>query len=268
MKPIGGKRLKTLPVRILIPNAVTLLALCAGLTSMRFAYEGRWEVSAVAILIAAVLDSLDGALARALKGASKFGAELDSLSDMVSFGVAPAFFLYVWSLHELGRFGWVIALVYGLCCALRLARFNTALEAKTPPTAWGRHYFTGLPAPGAAGLVMLPLYIDFQFESGLTQSVLVVAPLTILISLLMVSRAHTYSFRRLNVRRDYVLPLVLAFVLIGAFLSSYQWGTLTALGITYLATVPIAANDYRNEEKRHASRGQPPPDDSAPPSEG
>jgi len=159
-QPGPGRRPKRqrLSLNVMIPNMLTMIALSSGLTAIRFAYEGRWEHAALAILAAAILDALDGRIARLLKGTSKFGAELDSLADILSFGVAPPLMLYFWSLEKLGRFGWILVVLFAVSCALRLARFNTAAEDPNPP-AWASTFFSGVPAPAAAGLVLLPMII-------------------------------------------------------------------------------------------------------------
>ena len=182
-----------LSLNVMIPNMLTLLALCSGLTAVRFAYEGRWEHAALAILAAAILDALDGRIARLLKGATKFGAELDSLSDMICFGIAPGLMLYFWSLEKLGRFGWILVLLYAVACVLRLARFNTAIEDVDPP-AWASTFFTGVPSPAAAGLVLLPMVVSFNLFEEYARRPEVVAVFMVVVSFLMVSSIPTYSF--------------------------------------------------------------------------
>ena len=203
-------RFGKVPVRYLLPNLITLLALCSGITAIRLGIEGRYEVAVAAIIVAVVLDAVDGRLARLLKGTSRFGAELDSLADFVNFGVAPAMLIYLWSLNALRTAGWVIALILAICCALRLARFNVALDDPHKP-AWHAGFFTGAPAPAGAGLALLPMYIGFL---GLIQDghdyAIVVAPYTIIIAMLMVSRIPTYSGKNLGswIPRELVLPIL------------------------------------------------------------
>src|SRR6266568_1509000 len=153
------RRFRPIPVRMLVPNVITLLAICAGLTAIRLSTEGRMELAVAAIVFAAVLDGLDGRVARMIKGQSKFGAELDSLADFVNFGVAPGLILYFWQLHQLGNVGWITAMVFAICAGLRLARFNVAIEDPNRP-AWAGDFFTGVPAPAGAITVLLPIYLS------------------------------------------------------------------------------------------------------------
>ncbi|MFQ5535757.1 MAG: CDP-diacylglycerol--serine O-phosphatidyltransferase [Sphingomonadales bacterium] len=254
LKPL--KPLKPLPVRTLAPNILTLLSLCAGMTSIRFGLDGRWEFAVMAIMVAAIFDALDGSIARALKGATKFGAELDSLSDVVSFGVAPALLLYNWTLKDLGGLGWVVALLFTICCALRLARFNTVTEEEREAAPWKVHYYTGVPVPAGAGLSLLPLFIAFQFELEFSRIPILSAVLMMAVSFLMVSKIPTYSFKRLGIRRDYVLPLLIAIGLIAAFLTSYLWGTVMMFGVIYLATLPFSIGDYRSEKSSYLEQSE------------
>ncbi len=161
MKEVKRRRLKELSINKMLPNVLTVLALCAGLTSMRFGLQERWEAAVWAIIIAGIFDGLDGRIARLLRSSTKFGAELDSLSDVVSFGVAPAILLYLWTMNGAGNVGWVLVLLFAVCCGLRLARFNTMLGEPDPP--WAHNFFTGVPAPAGAGLVLLPMIMSFEF---------------------------------------------------------------------------------------------------------
>lgn len=233
-------RLKALPVNSLVPNILTVLALCAGMTGIRFALEERWEPAVVAIVLAAVFDGLDGRMARLLKGATRFGAELDSLSDFCAFGVAPAFFVYHWSAHDMGGLGWIAALVYATCAALRLARFNTMAEDPQRP-AWANDFFTGVAAPAGAGFAMLPAVLAFLLE---TDAVLRHPALNtfwlIVCALLMISRIPTFSLKKLHVKREHVLPTLVLVGLLAALLVSYPWFTLAAVGLAYLASIPLS----------------------------
>ncbi|MDP6271325.1 MAG: CDP-diacylglycerol--serine O-phosphatidyltransferase [Alphaproteobacteria bacterium] len=240
------QRLRSLPVNSLIPNILTILALCAGLTAMRFALAEEWELAVVAIIVAGILDGLDGRLARLLKGTSKFGAELDSLSDFVSFGVAPGFVLYRWNLAELGGVGWIVVLAFAVCMALRLARFNTALDDPNKPP-WAANFFTGIPAPAAGGLALLPLALSFQYGGVFFRMPVVAAVFTIFLSFMMVSQIPTYSFKKLRVRREYVLPVLLVVGLAAAVLASYPWLTLTVLALVYLASIPLSVRSFRRQ---------------------
>jgi len=228
----------------MIPNMLTLMALCSGLTSVRFAFEGRWEHAALAVLAAAILDALDGRIARLLKGTSKFGAELDSLSDMICFGVAPGLILYFWSLQTIGRFGWILVLLYAVACVLRLARFNTAIEAPDLP-AWASTFFSGVPSPAAAGLVLLPLVVSFYMLEDVVRRPEVVAVFMVLVSVLMVSPLPTYSFKKVKLRPNLILPLMIAVGLIIASMFSAPWVTLSAILVGYLISIPLAVRSYR-----------------------
>jgi len=223
----------------LIPNILTLLALCAGLTAIRFALQGRWEAAVLAILVAAILDGLDGRIARILKGASKFGAELDSLSDFVCFGVTPALMLYLWSAHGLGRFGWLVALLYAICCALRLARFNTSLDQPEQPQ-WTSRFFTGVPAPMGAGLVLWPMLLDFQFAGDFFRSPYIVVVFMVAVAGLMVSKIPTFSFKRFRVPPQWILPTLLAVAMIAASLVTAPWLTLSVFAAIYLGSIPVS----------------------------
>ncbi len=239
-----AKRLKGLPVNSLIPNILTVLAVCAGVTSIRFSMEGQWEMAVMSIAVAAILDTLDGRVARLLKGASKFGAELDSLSDFVSFGVAPAILLYRWTLSDLGGVGWIIVLAYAVCCGLRLARFNIMLDDPNRP-AWAADYFTGVPAPAAAGLVLLPVMISFQIGDDVVRIVYLNAINAIFVAFMMVSETPTFSFKRMRVKRERVLPVLIVVGLLGAVVASYPWLMLSAVTAVYLVSIPLSIQRHR-----------------------
>lgn len=245
---LGDRKLRQLPVRSLAPNILTVLGLCAGLTALRFALQGQFEKAIIAVIVAAVIDALDGRVARFLKGATKFGAELDSLVDFVNFGVVPVMVLYLWNLRDLGGLGWIAVLGFAVCCALRLARFNTALEAPDKPV-WSSKFFVGVPAPSGAGLAILPVVLAFLGWDWIADSPFFVALYTGAIAALMISRIPTFSFKGMSVRRDMVMPILLIVGLGAAVLLSYPWGFLTALGFGYLALIPFSILRYR----RHAS---------------
>lgn len=249
----GRSGLRPLKINQLAPNILTVLALCAGLTSMRLALLERWEQAAAAILVAAVLDGLDGRLARLLKGATKFGAELDSLSDFVSFGVAPAFLIYLWSLHTIGGLGWVVVLIYAVCCALRLARFNTALDDPNRPS-WQYNFFTGVPAPAGALSLLVLQFVSFDAGDTFWRSPTVNAVWGLAMAFLMVSRVPSYSFKKVRVPRDYVLPVLLLVAALAATLVSFPWYTLTGIVVAYLAGLPLAYRAYRRFEREHFPR--------------
>ncbi|MEQ9328534.1 MAG: CDP-diacylglycerol--serine O-phosphatidyltransferase [Rhodospirillales bacterium] len=249
----GGRRLRGISINVLIPNMITVAALCAGLTAIRFAQQDRWEAAAFAIAAAAFFDGLDGRMARLLKSSSKFGAELDSLSDVVSFGVAPAMVLYFWTMQSADPFGWGPVMLYAVCCALRLARFNTALEA--PPPAWSANYFTGVPAPMAAGLVLFPLVMSFVTGSAFFSHPAVVALFLIGVSILMVSRIPTFAFKKGRVPARFVLPFLLGVGLVGAFLVNTPWATLAVFLGGYILSIPLAIRSF-GKVKRRAEAGE------------
>lgn len=241
----------------LIPNILTLLALCAGLTAIRYGILGRWQPAVLAIFLAAVLDGLDGRIARLLHGTSKFGAELDSLSDFVSFGVAPAMVLYLWTMSDARGIGWALTLLFAVSCALRLARFNTMLGESDLP-AWAGNYFTGVPAPAAAGLVLLPMMMTFEAGPGLFDNPAVVGVFLVGVSVLMISRVPTYSFKRVRVPQGYVAPLLVCVGVLTAFLVTEPWLTFTFLGFVYLASIPVAVRSFRRlSADAKEMRGEP-----------
>ncbi|GGB42728.1 CDP-diacylglycerol--serine O-phosphatidyltransferase [Roseibium aquae] len=247
-------RFRRVPLRLILPNMVTLLALCSGLTAIRMAFEDRWEFAVFAVLFAAVLDALDGRVARLMKGTSRFGAELDSLADFVNFGVTPALMLYFWILHEAGSIGWIAALVFAIAAALRLARFNVALDDPDKP-AWSVHFFTGVPAPAGALTVLIPLYLSFLgILPNWPEFAGPVAVYTGLIAFLMVSRLPTFSGKKFGarIRRDFVLPLIVLAVLIIALTVSYPFRVLAIGSLLYLAAIPLAWRMHRNYLKRDA----------------
>jgi CDP-diacylglycerol--serine O-phosphatidyltransferase len=240
------------PVRVLIPNIFTLLGLCAGLTAIRMAIEHRWDLAVAALVFAAFLDGIDGRIARLLKASSRFGAELDSLADFVNFGVAPAIIMFNWALDDLHSMGWIAVLVFAVCAALRLARFNAALERADLP-AWKSSYFVGVPAPAGAIVLLLPIYAQ---DLGLHVPTLtpLVLLYTIGIALLMVSRVPTFSGKLIGqkIAREYVPPVfVLAALFIGV-LVTYPSLTLAAGSVLYLAVIPVSAYRYFQLERRDA----------------
>ena len=235
-------RLKGLTVGKLIPNLITVSAVCAGLTGIRFAVDGRWEHAVIAIIVAAILDALDGRMARILNASSEFGAQLDSLSDIVSFGVAPALVLYFWSLQTAGGIGWAVTLFFIVCCGLRLARFNSML-GKLPPYAY--NYFTGVPAPAGALMSLVPIVIHLAFEIGALMEPVVVGTWSVIMASLMVSRLPTYSFKRFKVPQLYVLPFLVVVGLMLAGLAGRPWHVLTLFTVMYLMTFPFSYRSFR-----------------------
>ena len=241
---IRPPRIPGLSINRLIPNILTLLALCAGLTSIRFGLHGAWQHAVLAIILAGILDGLDGRVARLLQGTSKFGAELDSLSDFVSFGVAPAMVLYFWTMQGAGGLGWAMVLLYTVCCGLRLARFNTMLgQADLPPYAY--NFFTGVPAPAAAGVVLLPMVASFEFGSGFFDRPTVVAVFLLGVSFLMVSTIPTFSFKKVRIPNAWVLPMLLIIGLLAAFLVTEPWKTLAVVGFAYVGMIPLSVRSFR-----------------------
>lgn len=251
--PPRRRRFKAIPVRTLLPNLITLLALCAGLTAIRLAVEGKLDLALAAIVFAALLDGIDGRVARMLKGTSRFGAELDSLADFVNFGVAPALILYFWGLHELRSAGWIAALVFAICAALRLARFNVMIDAPNKPV-WADNFFTGIPAPLGAMTVLLPIYLYFLGVSNGLVTAWLTFFYTLSIALLMVSRLPVFSGKRVGKRvpPEMVLPLFVVVVLFFALLISYPWEVLTIASVIYLGCLPLGWFSYQNYRRKDA----------------
>jgi CDP-diacylglycerol--serine O-phosphatidyltransferase len=252
--PFRNRRFKPIPVRTLLPNLITLLALCAGLTAIRMAVENRLDLALAAIVFAALLDGIDGRIARMLKGTSRFGAELDSLADFVNFGVAPALILYFWGLHDLKSAGWIVAMVFAICAALRLARFNVMIDDPNKPV-WAGDFFTGIPAPAGAITVLLPLYLYFLGVPNGLVTVWVTFFYTLLIALLMVSRLPVFSGKRVGKRvsPEMVLPVFVVVVLFFALLISYPWTVLTIGTAAYLICLPIGWWSYREHLRKDAA---------------
>jgi CDP-diacylglycerol--serine O-phosphatidyltransferase len=240
------RRFRAIPVRLLVPNVITLLALCAGLTAIRMAVEDRLDLALGAIVFAALLDGIDGRVARFLKGTSRFGAELDSLADFVNFGVVPALILYFWDLHQLRSAGWIAVLVFAICAALRLARFNVMIDDPNQP-AWAVNFFTGIPAPAGAITVLLPIYLSFlgMPHGGLGSWVILIY--TLAIATLMVSRVPVFSGKKVGKRvpREMVLPIFVCVVLFFALLISYPWEVLTITTLLFIGSIPFGWLSHR-----------------------
>lgn len=243
-------RLRGFSINRLIPNVLTLAALCSGLTAIRFGLQGQMKLAVIAIFVAAVLDALDGRVARRLGVTSRFGAELDSLSDFLCFGVAPALVLYISSLSDAGSLGWIVTLMFPMCSALRLARFNTALVADTPPPAWTGSYFTGVPAPAGALLALIPLMVSFEIEAAWPRHALVVGTVLVLVGGLMVSRLPTFSFKKGRVPRHLVLPALLGAALAMGVIASSPWIGLSLLGLVYVSLVPYSWMTYQRQVRQ------------------
>ncbi|SHM19332.1 CDP-alcohol phosphatidyltransferase family protein [Bradyrhizobium lablabi] len=246
------RRFRPIPVRMLVPNFITLLAICAGLTAIRLSTEGRMDLAVYAIVFAAVLDGVDGRVARMIKGQSKFGAELDSLADFVNFGVAPGLILYFWQLHELNNGGWIAAMVFAISGGLRLARFNASID-DPDKSAFAANYFTGVPAPGGAILALLPVYLAFL---GIPRAPAVLtAAYTLLIAFLMVSRLPVFSGKSVKMRvpPEMVLPVFVSVVFFIALLIGYPWYILSICSVLYLISLPLGWKSYRDQERLAAS---------------
>jgi CDP-diacylglycerol--serine O-phosphatidyltransferase len=254
VKPIHG-----LSFNKLIPNILTLLALCSGMTAIRFGLEEHYRSAVVAIIVAGIFDGIDGRIARLLKGTSEFGAELDSLSDFVSFGVAPALLMYLWSVQGLSSLGWVVALLFTICCGLRLARFNTQIGADLPPYAY--NFFTGVPAPAGAGLAIIPMLLNFEFGWSGFRSAWFGAVVLAAVGALMVSRVPTFSFKRFHLPREWVLAMFLIIGGLAALATTEPWAMLLLLGLIYIGSIPLSVRAYNKlrraaDEMRAASRGE------------
>lgn len=261
-------RFPAIPLRLLIPNVITLLALCLGLTAIRMAIEARLDLAVYAIVVAAILDGVDGRVARMLKGTSRFGAELDSLSDFVNFGVAPALMLYTFILVELKSLGWIAVLVFAIAAALRLARFNVMLDDPARPE-WQKNYFVGMAAPAGALTVLLPVYLSFL---GAPIEGAAAAPLialyTVLIGIMMVSKVPTFSGKTAGQRvaRTMVMPLFVVIVLVAGLLVSFTFHVLAVGTLLYLASLPLGIIRYRTLEREHAQAAAvAAPNSTAPP---
>ena len=243
---------RRIPFRAMIPNAITALALCMGLTGIRFAIGGEWEKALGAIILAGVLDGMDGRIARLLRAQSKFGAELDSLSDNIAFGTAPAIILFLWSLQHAPKFGWTAALALAVCCALRLARFNARLDAAEQPHK-SAGFNTGVPAPAGAGLAFIPIYLWLITGNEQFHSWQLVMGWTIFIAALMISSLPTYSWASIRIRREWRLFALAGVALFGAALLTAPWHTLLALAALYLLMIPFALASYARVRRRRAS---------------
>ncbi len=242
------KRFQGLSINRMIPNMLTLMALSAGLTAIRFALDGQWEHATLAIVAAGILDALDGRIARLLKVPSKFGAELDSLSDFVCFGVSPGLILYLWTMQDAGKLGWVLVMLFAICCGLRLARFNVMLEDPDAP-AWKSRFFTGIPAPMGGGLVLLPMVFSFQVGEGYFRQPWVAGVFLLVLAGMMVSTIPTYSFKNLKISRQWILPTMLITAGLAVSLINAPWISLSLIGCAYIATIPFSYRVHQALEK-------------------
>ena len=250
----GGGARRGIPLRAVVPNAVTALALCVGLTGVRFAIAGEWASAVIAVVAAGVLDGLDGRIARALKGQSRFGAELDSLADVIAFGVSPAIILHLWSLQHWPRIGWLFALAYAACMALRLARFNARIDVEEQPHK-SAGFLTGVPAPAGAGLLLLPIILWLASDGAWEwlRDYRLVAPWAALIAFLAISSLATFSWGSLRLRRNVRFEAIVVIALLGAALVSAPWQTLSVVALLYLVMIPFSVASYQRVKRRRAA---------------
>jgi CDP-diacylglycerol---serine O-phosphatidyltransferase len=242
-----------IPFRAFVPNAITVLALCFGLTGVRFGISGEWEKALGSIIVAGVLDGFDGRIARLLRANSKFGAELDSLSDNIAFGTAPALILFLWSLQNAPRFGWIAALALAVCCALRLARFNARIDADDQPHK-SAGFNTGVPAPVGAGLAFVPIYLWLISGNDWLRSWQLVMPWTLFIAVMMISSVPTYTWGSIRIRSGWRLFALAGVALLGAALINEPWITLLTISVIYLALLPFSMASYAQVKQRRATQ--------------
>jgi len=232
----------------LLPNALTIFGVCLGLSSIKFALDTNYGMSVVAIAFAAILDTLDGRVARLVKGTSKVGKELDSLTDVISFGVAPSFVMYFWAVNEMGKIGWMFVLIYVVCCALRLARFN--LTVVDEAESWKINFFEGVPSPAAAGLILLPLILNLSNLVQLENTAVVSSAIILIVSILMVSKMPTYSLKRILIPRHLTIFLLLGIGIYLSLLIFYTFHTLFFSGLIYILLIPLSYFHYRYVNKK------------------
>ena len=245
--------------RVILPNMLTLIGVCIGLTSIRFALDGKFEFAIIAIIFAALIDGLDGRIARLIKGTSKVGKELDSLTDMISFGVAPAFIMYFWKLNTLGRFGWLVCLIYVICVALRLARFN--VNSNQEPS-WRDNFFEGVPSPAGGILVLTPLIISLtNFDYISINYNIVVPAFFVITSLLLISKFPSYSFKKIVIQRKTTIFLLFGIILFFGLLLIYPFNVIAISSIIYLALLPISFFHYQTLKKQNLDKNFPEDDD-------
>lgn len=257
MGSAARRRLKSLSFNRIFPNILTLLALCAGLTAIRYGINGQWDRAAAALVIAAMLDGVDGRVARMLRSTTKFGAELDSLADAVSFGVAPAILMYLWVMNDAGGIGWALCLLHAVCTVLRLARFNTMVGAPDLPP-WVHNYFTGVPSPAGAGIAIMPLIMWLYSGADFFTSPVSVGVALFTSSVLMVSQVPVYSGKHMRLKPQWVVPLMIFIGAIAAFLVTDPWATLSIVGIFYLVLIPISALSFRRLKQRGQAEASSP----------
>ena len=235
--------------RVILPNIFTLIGVCIGLSSIKFAFDGNFQFSIIAIIVAAIIDGLDGRIARLIKGTSRVGKELDSLTDVISFGVAPAFIMYFWSLNQIGRIGWLICLIYVMCVALRLARFNVSSEADP---SWRDNFFEGIPSPAGGVLALMPLVYSFsEFQIIKLNYDLFVPILFIIISILLISKIPTYSFKKIKVQRNFTIFLLLGVVFYFGLILIYTFNAIVLSALLYFLMIPISSIHYLKISKKY-----------------
>ena len=256
-RPIPLRMRRGITLRQVAPNAVTAMALCFGLTSIRYGISGEWERAVAAIIFAGVLDGIDGRIARMLRGESRFGAELDSLSDVIAFGVSPAIILYLWSLEAMPRFGWIVVLAHALACALRLARFNANIDTLDQPRK-AAGFLTGVPAPAGAGLALLPLYAWFVTGYDLFRDWRLVAPWLVITAFLMVSAVPTLGWSRIRMPPSWRIFAIFAAGLFAAMLMVAPWHSLLALSLAYVLLIPVGIASYARLMRRERARAPEP----------
>ena len=245
--------------RVILPNMLTLIGVCIGLTSIRFALDGKFEFAIIAIIFAALIDGLDGRIARLIKGTSKVGKELDSLTDMISFGVAPAFIMYFWKLNTLGRFGWLVCLIYVICVALRLARFN--VNSNQEPS-WRDNFFEGVPSPAGGILVLTPLIVSVSNFDYITLNYEIIVPAFFIItSLLLISKFPSYSFKKIVIQRKATIFLLFGIVLFFGLLLIYPFNVIAISSIIYLLMLPISFFHFQKLKKQHLDKNLAEDDD-------
>lgn len=249
LTPHKIRRIRGIPLRAFVPNAITALALCFGLSGVRAALGADWDLAMLLIVGAGVLDGIDGRIARLLKANTRFGAELDSLSDVIAFGVAPATIIYLWSLEAAPQFGWTAALSLTVCCALRLARFNANIDVEHQPHK-SAGFNTGVPAPAGAGLAFIPLYLWLTTDEAIFRSWWLVMPWVVIVAGLMISNVATYSWGSIRIRREWRMPALAATGLLGAALVTAPWPTLILITGTYIATMPFSHAAYRRVRRQ------------------
>ncbi|MDB3924980.1 CDP-diacylglycerol--serine O-phosphatidyltransferase [Candidatus Pelagibacter sp.] len=245
--------------RVILPNMLTLIGVCIGLTSIRFALDGKFEFAIIAIIFAALIDGLDGRIARLIKGTSKVGKELDSLTDMISFGVAPAFIMYFWKLNTLGRFGWLVCLIYVICVALRLARFN--VNSNQEPS-WRDNFFEGVPSPAGGILVLTPLIVSITNFDHISLNYNIIVPTFFIVtSLLLISKFPSYSFKKIVIQRKTTIFLLFGIVLFFGLLLIYPFNVIAISSIIYLLMLPISFFHYQKLKKQHSDNNSADDDD-------